>query len=148
MPLDGKGVFRHNNESARMHTRAAGLDPDKEGQSTGDHTEVHNHGDGTFHTVDPEHGQVEHESIGHMHAHLSKVHGEPGHKHFHAHHDGEAIHTHSSNAGEEPESRDHDAEDTDGAADHLHEAIGGESGEEEPDDNEHESDGDGLEGLY
>ena len=148
MPLDATGTFRHNTESARMHTRAAGKNPDEqEGQSTGDHTEVHDHGDGTFHTVHPEHGEVQHESIGHMHAHLSSIHGQEGHKHFHAHHDGASVHSHSAGSGEETDSRDH--EDTEGAAEHMHEALGGAAGEEDGGEEEQPSgEGEGLGGLY
>ena len=81
MPMDATGQYRHNHESANMHSEQAGKKYNPDGKEEegggGEHTEVHNHGDGTFHTV---HGgeQTEHESIGHMHAHLSKIHGEEG----------------------------------------------------------------------
>jgi len=50
MPLDGKGIMRHNFESARMHTRDAGLDPDNQ-HSDGNMHELEDHGDGTFSTT-------------------------------------------------------------------------------------------------
>lgn len=144
MPLDGAGVYRHNTESAIMHSKAAGrpMPGSKEGQSTGDHTEVHDHGDGTFHTVDPEHGKVEHETIGHMHAHLSKVHGEPGHSHFHARHGGESAHSHSVESGGEPDHREH--EDAQGMHEHFQEFAGDTDGR----DGVGEAPADGGGGLY
>ncbi len=150
-PLDATGAFRHNHESANMHSEAAGkkYEPGEKGgkEEATDHTQVHAHGDGTFHTVDPEHGEVQHESIGHMHAHLSKVHGEEGHSHFHAHHDGAMTTSHSVKAGEEPEHREH--EDMQGAHDHMDEAMGAED-HEEPDGDEAKPEhaGSGLGGLY
>lgn len=154
MPLDAGGNYRHNHESAQMHSQAsgkkynAGGDNAEKQEESGEHTEVHDHGDGTFHTVHPEHGEMEHESIGHMHAHLSKIHGEEGHSHFHGHHDGAEMHSHSVKSGEEPESRDH--EDVDGMHDHMQEAMGG--GEEDHDANPEEEQqhpaGAGLSGLY
>ena len=147
MPLDATGAFRHNHESAKMHSEAAGkkYDMGEQPKEGGEHTEVHNHGDGTFHTV---HGgeKVEHESIGHMHAHLSKVHGEEGHSHFHAHHDGMTHHSHSAKSGEEPEHREHD--EVDGVHDHLDEAMGGEHEEPDGDEAAPEMAGKGLGGLY
>lgn len=153
MPLDAGGTFRHNHESAAMHSKADGKEYKPEGkpdpENGGEHTEVHNHGDGTFHTV---HGgeQVDHESIGHMHAHLSKIHGEEGHKHFHAHHDGMAMHTHSASSDQEPEHRDH--EDVEGAHQHMDEAMGDQEQMGEPDGDEQMASaapaGKGLSGLY
>lgn len=155
MPLDSQGNFRHNHEAAMMHSQAAGKSytaksvNEHEDDGNMDHTQVHDHGDGTFHTVHPEHGEVQHESIGHMHAHLSKIHGEDGHSHFHAHHDGVAHHSHSAKSGEEPEHREHDG--VDGVHDHLAEAMGGgEENAEEPDGDEASLAGGhkGLGGLY
>ncbi len=153
MPMDATGQYRMNHEQAKMHSESAGkkYEPDGkpkgEEETDGEHTEVHNHGDGTFHTV---HGgeKVDHESIGHMHAHLSKIHGEEGHDHFHAHHDGMGgMHSHSVKSGEEPEHREHDGEE--GMHEHLSEAMG-EEGHEEPDGDEAEPEhaGAGLGGLY
>ena len=129
MPLDGKGTMRHNFEVARAHSP----ERSREGMSSGDASEnVHevvDHGDGTFTTRHPEHGEVHHESIGHMHAHLSKHHGEDGHEHFHAHHDGAGMHhSHHVASGGEPDHREHDG--LDGVHEHMDEKMGGE--EEEP----------------
>lgn len=144
MPIDATGQFRHNHESAQMHSQAAGKKyaapgTPAEGED-GAHTEVHNHHDGTFHTI--HNGErVEHESIGHMQAHLSKIHGEPGHKHFHAHHDGMTIKTHSGDG----DSREHD--EIAGAHQHMDEALG--ENQNEPDgDEEMAETGNGLGELY
>jgi hypothetical protein len=150
MPLDATGEYRHNHESAKMHSEQAGkkynAEPKEEEGEGGEHTEVHPHGDGTFHTVDPEHGEVQHESIGHMHAHLSKIHGEEGHSHFHAHSDGMGEHhSHSVKSGEEPEHRDHEGEE--GMHEHLSESMGGEH-QENPEEEEQQPAGAGLGGLY
>jgi hypothetical protein len=151
MPLDSQGQFRHNHESADMHSKAAGKsytpkakEPMEDDGAKDGATEVHNHGDGTFHTVH-EGEKTEHESIGHMHAHLSKIHGEDGHSHFHAHHDGMMHTSHSAKSGEEPEHREHDG--IDGVHEHLHEALG--VSQEEPDGEEQEPamQGKGLAGL-
>ena len=136
MPLDGAGSYRHNDQVARSHggmkepklgekSMSEPKEP-KEGES-GNMTEVHDHGDGSFHTVH-EGKQEEHETIGHMHAHLSKMHGEPGESHFHAHHDGIEGHSHSVKSGEEPEHRD--MEDSEVMKAHLDDAMG-EGGEHE-----------------
>lgn len=146
MPLDATGQYRHNHESAKMHSQAAGKsythEAVNEHEDDGNKTEVHNHGDGTFHTV---HGgqQEEHETIGHLHAHLSKLHGEEGHTHFHAHSDGMAHHSHSVRSGEEPEHREHDGED--GIHEHLSETMGG--SHNEPDGDEEGGEGEGLSQL-
>lgn len=145
MPLDGKGVFRHNDESARMHSKAAGMDPDNQ-HSEGDVHELEDHGDGTFTTRHPEHGDAEHESLGHALIHMASKHAEEGHKHFHMQHDGATAHTHSAGAEEEPEHREGDEDDAHG---HLDEAMGGDGAEDEPGEEEQESSGgEGLGGLY
>ena len=131
MPLDGKGNYRHNDQVARMHggksrdEQKNDILSGKKGERDDDKltggenmTEVHNHGDGTFHTVH-EGQQEEHESIGHMHAHLSKLHGAPGEKHFHAHHDGFEAHSHATETGGEPEHQEHDPENIESLKQHL-----------------------------
>lgn len=128
MPLDGAGKYRHNDQVARMHGGGMSRDAKKDEilgdhpgaepeDGSGEHTEVHNHGDGTFHTV---HGgeQVEHESIGHMHAHLSKIHGAEGEKHFHSHSDGIEHSSHAVESGGEPEHMEHNS------AEEAKEALG------------------------
>lgn len=149
-PLDATGQFRHNHESASMHSAVAGKKYMEEGkdqghEDSGDHVEIHSNGDGTFKT---KHGaeEMEHETHGHALIHAAKAHAEEGHKHFMAHHDGEQMHSHSVHAGEEPESRDH--EDEQGAKDHMDESMG--DGDPEADDKEEQPEhaGAGLGGLY
>jgi hypothetical protein len=142
MPLDSQGQYRHNDEAAAMHSKAASkakMEPGAE-----DHVKLEDHGDGTFTTHHPGEEPVDHETIGHMHAHLSAKHGEPGHKHFHAHSDGESMHTHSADGGGEPESR---MDNEEGAHDHLDEAMGS-MGNEDADEGQQEGHGGGsLEDL-
>lgn len=138
MPLDRKGIYRHNDQVARLHGGGKSRDemkddilsgrkpetPTKEEGLEGEHMEVHPHGDGTFHTLHhkgdgeaPE--RVDHETIGHMHAHLSRHFGADGEKHFHAHHDGFEPHSHSVTTGEEPEHQEHDPDNIEAIKDHL-----------------------------
>ena len=148
MPIDASGSFRHNHESAQMHSEAAGkkYEPGMKHGEEEPHTKVYAHGDGTFHTEHPEHGRVEHETIGHMHAHLSSIHGEEGHKHFHAHHDGMEGHTHSIESGGEPEHQEHDMDNLEGLKEHFGKFVDEE--EKEPEHEGEEPEGKGLEGLY
>lgn len=146
MPMDAQGNFRHNHESAKMHSEAAGKKYESatksEPEAGGDHVEIHPHGDGTFHTM--HHGEkVDHETHGHALIHAAKIHAEEGHSHFHGHHDGMAMRSHSVKAGEEPESREH--EDVGGMHEHMDEAMGGApEGQQE----ENQPAGAGLDGLY
>jgi hypothetical protein len=141
MPLDAGGKFRHNTQVAAMHSKGkdAKLSDKKDSKPLDDKgaedgheiTEVHDHKDGSFHT---EPDGEEHETIGHLHAHLSKLHGAAGEKHFHGHSDGISHHSHAVETGGEAEHRDH--EDEHGIAEHLNEHIGGdgtpqEDGEEQ-----------------
>ena len=149
MPMDSEGQYRHNHESAAMHSKQAGKEYKPEGEKPaegeGDHVEIHPHGDGTFHTMH-QGEQVEHATHGHALIHAAKVHAEEGHKHFMAHHDGGEMHTHSVKDGEEPESRD--GED---GHQHLDEAMG-DGGEADHDEDPLKEDqqpaGAGLGGLY
>lgn len=144
-PLDSTGTYRNNHEQAQMHSKAAGKEykPEGEAEQTGDHVEIHSHGDGSFHTM---HAGVkmEHPTHGHALIHAAKLHAEEGHKHFHAHHDGEQVHTHSASSDQEPESRDHD--DAQGAHEHMDEAMG--DGVQEAPQEEPANAGGGLGGLY
>lgn len=152
MPIDAMGNFRHNHEAAKMHSEAAGkkYNPEGGGEEDGEHTKVFNHGDGTFHT---EHNgeRVDHESIGHMHAHLSKIHGEDGHQHFHAHHDGMEGHSHHVSGDGEPDHQEHDMANLEGLKEHFGKFIDEEAkepAEGEGDEEESEAGGKGLGGLY
>jgi len=154
-PLDSAGQYRHNTEAAQMHSKAQGKqDPGKsvEGKSSGDGSEhtITDHGDGTFTTHHPEHGEQHHESIGHLHAHISKVHGEEGHKHVHIHHDGETVHEHRVEGGGEPEHEEHDPENLESLKQNLGQFLGEEEQEGKHEGNEGaaEHEGAGLGGLY
>jgi hypothetical protein len=152
MPLDATGTYRHNDESAAFHSKAAGKEQPKkesapkEGEGA-DHVEIHKGEGGAFHTI---HGgeKVDHPTHGHALIHAAKIHAEEGHKHFHAHHDGAALHSHSASSEQEPESRDH--ENTEGAHQHMDEAMGEGGGEGMPQAQEEEQQpaGAGLGGLY
>ena len=152
MPMDATGSYRHNHESAQMHSEAAGKKYNTGGDhadedNSGDHVEIHSHGDGTFHTLH-QGEKVEHPTHGHALIHAAAVHAEEGHKHFHAHHDGEALHTHSHKGGEEEEHRDHAPEDTEGANEHLDETMGEGADHSENPEEEEQPAGAGLGGLY
>lgn len=146
MPLDASGTYRHNHESAAMHSQAEGKEykPEKDpmNENSGDAHELHDHGDGTFHTVH-QGEKVEHESLGHALIHMAGKHAEEGHTHFHGHHDGMVHKSHAVRSGGEPESREH--EDVQGMHDHMDEAMGE---REEPDGDEPEMAGKGLAGMY
>lgn len=155
MPLDSGGNYRHNSQVAAMHSKGMSRNEQKdrildgkkpEGEETegGEHTKVFNHGDGTFHT-EHQGEEVQHGNIGEMHAHLSKIHGEPGEKHFHAHHDGFDAHSHAVETGGEPEHEEHDASDIEGLKEHLgrffdEEQKEGEGGEEYGETSDRKSD--------
>lgn len=152
MPLDTQGQYRHNHESAQMHSQAKGKEykPEKEPMNaeSGDAHELHDHGDGTFHTVH-QGEQTDHESLGHALIHMAGKHAEEGHTHFHGHHDGEMHHSHHVHAGGEAESREHDG--VDGMHEHMDEAMQGEPSEDEGEGEpmgEPEHAGKGLSGLY
>lgn len=143
MPMDATGQYRANHEQAAMHSQAAGKkyqpDGEKESEGSGDHVEIHAHGDGTFHTMHAG-AKMDHPTHGHALIHAAKLHAEDGHKHFVAHHDGGEMHTHSVSSEQEPESRD--GQDQEAAHGHLDEAMG-EAPEQEPANAQ-----DGLGGLY
>jgi len=148
MPLDAMGNFRHNHESAQMHSKAAGKEymPEAKGEEEGgDHVEIHSHGDGTFHTIHKGE-QVEHETHGHALIHAAKVHAEEGHKHFHAHHDGAELHSHSVEGNGEPEHQEHDPANIESLKDHLGQFFDEE--EKEPESEGEKPEGAGLDSLY
>jgi hypothetical protein len=153
MPIDSTGAFRHNHESAAMHSEAAGKKYNPDGDqghedSNGDQVEIHSHGDGTFHTMH-QGEREEHETHGHALIHAAKVHAEEGHKHFIAHHDGETVHTHSVKGGEEPEHQEHDPANLESAKQHLDQFFDEEAGEKSHEGEEEPSgEGEGLGGLY
>jgi hypothetical protein len=90
--------------------------------------EVHDHGDGTFHTVKD--GQEEqHPDLLHMTTHIAHVH-EPESKHHHAKHDGFSGHTHGMHEdGTHEETQEHDSPEEMGEG--LKAFMGGEEGAED-----------------
>lgn len=148
MPLDATGSFRHNHESAQMHSKAAGKSygDEKPEESQGDHVEIHPKGDGTFKTVH-QGEEMDHPTHGHALIHAAKVHAEEGHTHFHAHMEptGE-HHSHGMKSGEEPESRDH--EDAQGMHDHMDDTMGNQDHEDAATESEPQHASAGLGGLY
>lgn len=142
MPVDGGGNYRHNVESARMHDRAEGREPGEAG--AGNVHELHDHGDGTFTTKHPEHGEVEHESLGHALAHIAHAHKQDGHKHMHIHHDGETVHAHQVNE-DGANHEEHDPQNLDTLHDSMSQFLNEEKGEGEKQGEQHEG---GLGELY
>lgn len=144
MPVDGTGKFRHNDEVAQFHSKAAGKPMQGEKEQS-EHVEIHPHGDGTFHTIHKGE-QVEHETHGHALMHAAKVHAGEGESHFHAHHDGMSMHTHSMKGGE-PEHEEHDPKNLENMKNSFNKFVGEEENEgshPEPDGDE----GEGMSGMY
>lgn len=69
----------------------------KPAEGGSDHSELHDHGDGTFHTVKGGQ-QEEHPDMGHALMGLAGHHKPEG-KHVHAHHDGMSVHSHGISGG-------------------------------------------------
>ena len=90
--------------------------------------EVHDHGDGTYHTVKD--GQEEqHPDLLHMTTHIAHTH-EPESKHHHAKHDGFSGHTHGMHEdGTHEETQEHDSPESMGEG--LKAFMGGEEGAED-----------------
>jgi len=108
-------------------------DPNKE---AGAPMEVHDHGDGSFHTVKD--GQEEqHPDLLHMTTHIAHAH-EPGSKHHHAKHDGFSGHTHGMHEdGTHEETQEHDGAES--MSEGLKAFMGGEEGmEDKPQHHEEE----------
>lgn len=97
------------------------------GESKG-HSELHDHGDGTFHTVTADGKQTEHPHIGHAIIHLAKYHESDGaHSHVH-HHDGGHTSHHAKEGGEI--TGPYESDDLDGVKDSMAEATGEDGGYE------------------
>lgn len=98
----------------------------------GDHSELHPHGDGTYHSVSGGE-QTEHPTLGHALMHMAAKH-EPEGDHMHLHHDGMGgVKSSHVKAGGEVEEQDHDGAES--AGQHVASAMGGEGGPE-PDGDE------------
>ena len=81
--------------------------PESEGD--GKKSVLHDHGDGTFHTVTSDGEETNHPSIEHATAHMA-AHHEPDGKHFHVHQDG---------AGNHSSAQAEDGEKSEGPHDHA-----------------------------
>lgn len=91
--------------------------PDRNGETGGggEHSELHDHGDGTFHTVAGGE-ETQHPHIGHALMHLAAHHdGEA--KHMHVHSDGMSHTTHHVAGGKVEGPHEH--EDTEALKEHL-----------------------------
>jgi hypothetical protein len=136
-PKDGaipKGGGSKPNPSAKMGSEM-GQGIKKEPAEGGAPMEVHDHGDGTFHTVKD--GQEEqHPDLLHMTAHIAHVH-EPESKHHHAKHDGFSGHTHGIHEdGTHEETQEHDSPES--MSEGLKAFMGGEEGAEDKPQHEEE----------
>src|ERR1700676_1684351 len=76
----------HGHRTPRKEPQAAPAGADGAG-----HTELHDHGDGTFHTVTPDGEKTEHPHLGHALAHIAHHHMPDG-AHSHVHHQEEGGH--------------------------------------------------------
>lgn len=108
MPKDQAGNFHFSSQRAmasdKMGPKAAPApkgggalamkDPSAEPEA-GAATELHDKGDGTFHTKTSDGEETDHPHIGHALMHIASKHSTG--KHFHAHHDGMGITTHHHN---------------------------------------------------
>ena len=121
--FDGLGKMRggERNSSYIPKPDAGKMEAPKEHEGGGDGEqvhEVHDHGDGTFHTEHPGGEREEHPDHLHMLAHLGhKV--TDGDKHHVVHHDGIAAHSHSidEQGNHEDHGESNSAEDAKGALD-------------------------------
>ena len=87
-----------------------------EGHEDGPHSQLHDHGDGTFHTLTHDGERTEHPHIGHALTHLGAHHA--GGMHMHIHHDGASMTSH--HAGEDGEVQGpHSHENIEALKDHL-----------------------------
>jgi len=102
--------------------------PEGEHEEAGSPMEIHDHGDGTYHTMKD--GQEEqHPDLLHMTTHIAHEH-EPESKHHHAKHDGFTGHTHGIHEdGTHEETQEHDSPEEMG--DGLKAFMGGEEGSED-----------------
>lgn len=134
MPVDSQGRF-HNSTQRMMAADRGGKSKEPPMQEPkgepGDggaksHT-IHDHGDGTFHSVSHDGEQTEHPHLGHAAAHFMAKHGEQGHKHLTAHHDGMGITTHQAESGGQVEGPD-EHPDAQAAGEHMNAFMGSGAG--------------------
>ena len=136
MPIDEKGRFHINSQKMGAARGRDEGEPSlkQEGETDGGHSELHAHGDGTYHTV--HNGErAEHPSITHATAHLAGKH-EPEGKHLHIHHDGLSASSSQAAEGGEVEGP-HDHENMEALKEHMGQFLD----EEEHEGAEHETGG-------
>jgi len=105
-----------------------------EGGMDGGHMQIHDHGDGSFHTVSKDGEQTEHPHIGHMLMHVAHHHA-PEHGHTHHMHMAEGGHT-SHHVGQDGEVQGpHDAANLEELKGNMDQFLG-----------EEEHEGHGMEG--
>ena len=130
MPKGGKNPPIKPAESDSNMSPKGTPDPLKEGNgaNAGTPMEVHDHGDGSFHTV-KDGKQEEHPDLLHMTTHVAHAH-EPESKHHHSKHDGFSGHTHGMHEdGTHEETQEHDSPESMGEG--LKAFMGGEQGQED-----------------
>lgn len=76
-----------------------------EAQATGEHSELHDNGDGSFKTVKGG-AEEQHPDMGHALMAMA-AHHKPEGKHVHAHHDGMSVHSHGIHSGEHDGPNEH-----------------------------------------
>jgi hypothetical protein len=144
MPQDASGKQRPNFQAAAHADRmAAGHkkpgtfnESGGAGEGDGEHSQLHDHGDGTYHSVIGGE-KTEHPHIGHALMHLA-AHHEPDGIHHHAHHDGMGITSHHVEHGGEVQGP-HEHESGEESGEHMASVMNGEGGGEshgEPDGDE------------
>lgn len=84
--------------------------------SHGGHTQLHDHGDGTYHSVTPDGEKTEHPHIGHAMAHIAHHHVPDG-AHSHVHH-ADGMHT-SHHAKDGAVEGPHDHENLEALKQHM-----------------------------
>lgn len=154
MPRDSAGNFHFNSQRAHAADRMASAKPKEppskkveheahaeEHESEGMKTELHDNGDGTYHTKTHDGEEADHPHIGHALMHIAGKHA-PESKHFHASHDGMSITAHSHENGETSEGKEH--EDTESAKEHLGAVMDGGDGMEGHEQNEDTGDMAGM----
>lgn len=120
------------------------------GDGGGEHTTLHAHGDGTYHTEGHDGERTEHPHIGHALAHMAAKH-EPDGKHSHVHHEDGGGHVSHHSGGGEGVSGPHDHENLEALKNHMGKFLNEEENEWSGSDyskGRSEGKGGGHESLY
>lgn len=154
MPMDKAGKYRPNHQLAahadkmsagRSAPPAAKLTPGAEPhEEGGDASELHDHGDGTYHSMIGGE-KTEHPSLGHALMHMA-AHHEPEGTHVHAHSDGMGVKTHHVSDGGEPQGpTEHESPEE--AGQHMASVMNGEGGDSMPHGEPDGDEGMGMSGM-